>query len=50
VREYLLTFSFEVPVHPDQGLSGEEWLRRLTDQERREGAVYEDEAEFFAQL
>lgn len=39
-----------VPVHPDQNLSGEEWLRRVTDQQRREGEIFEDEVDFFAKL
>jgi hypothetical protein len=38
------------PVVPDQSISGEEWTRRLRDKERRNGAVFEDEKAFFAQL
>jgi len=39
-----------VPAHPDQNISGEEWLSRVVDQQRRDGKVFEDEVEFFAQL
>ncbi|ERF73119.1 hypothetical protein EPUS_09193 [Endocarpon pusillum Z07020] len=42
--------NFEVPFHPGQNISGEEWLRRVTDQQRREGEVFEDEVDFFAHL
>jgi hypothetical protein len=31
-------------------MSGDEWLRRITDPKRREGKVFDDEVEFFAGL
>lgn len=40
----------EAAVPPDQGISGEEWLRRVVDHERREGEVFADEVVFFAGL
>ncbi len=44
------SFLLEDSVHPDCDISGEEWLRRVMDQQRREGEVFEDEVDFFAQL
>jgi hypothetical protein len=38
------------PYHPEQSIPTDEWLRRISDQQRREGKVFADEVEFFAGL